>query len=81
MSYDIVCRYRVQQSMKRFCESFRGHSKNLIDFEKKNMLPLTKEEIKLHQDAKTCCICGRRISRKLSKIEIMESYRLLPLYR
>ena len=31
------------------------------------MLPLTKEELKPHQDAKVCYICGKRISKKLSK--------------
>ena len=31
------------------------------------MLPLTKKEIKLHQDAKVCYICGKRILQKLSK--------------
>ena len=38
--------------MKKFCEFLREHAKNIIDFEKKKMLPLTKEELKSHQDAK-----------------------------
>ena len=32
--------------MKTFCESLREHAKNIIDFEKKKMLPLTKAESK-----------------------------------
>ena len=28
--------------MKKFCSSLREHYENVIDFEKKNMLPLTK---------------------------------------
>ena len=40
--------YRGKDCMKKFCESLRGHAKNLIDFEKKKMLPLTKEELKSH---------------------------------
>ena len=43
--------YRGEDSMKKFCESLREHTKNIIDFEKKKMLPLTKEELKSHQDA------------------------------
>ena len=31
------------------------------------MLPLTKEELKLHEDEKVCYICGKRILKKLSK--------------
>ena len=40
--------------MGKFCECLREHAKNIIDFEKKNMLPLIKEELKAHQDAKVC---------------------------
>ena len=29
--------------MKKFCKSLREHTKNIIDFEKKKMLPLTKK--------------------------------------
>ena len=31
------------------------------------MLPLTKEEVKPHQDAKVCFICQKRILKKVSK--------------
>ena len=31
------------------------------------MLPLTKEELNSHQDAKVCYICGKRILQKLAK--------------
>ena len=33
--------------MKKFCESLREHGKNIIDFQKEKMLPLTKEEQKI----------------------------------
>ena len=52
--------------MKKFCESLRKHTKNIIDFEKK-MLQLTKEKLISHEDVKNCYICGRRILKKLSK--------------
>ena len=51
--------YRGKDCMKKFCESLREHAKNIIDFEKKKMLPLTKEELKSHQDAKICYICEK----------------------
>ena len=31
------------------------------------MLPLTKEELKSHQDPKVCYICGKRFFKKLAK--------------
>ena len=45
--------------MKKFCDSLRKHTKNIIDFEKKIMLPLTRKESKSHEDAKECYICGK----------------------
>ena len=45
--------------MKKFCTSLREHVKNINDFEKKKILPLTKEELKSHQNVKVCCICGK----------------------
>ena len=48
--------YHGKDCMKKFCTSLREHAKNIIDFEKKKMLQLKKEELKLHQDAKLCYI-------------------------
>ena len=42
--------YREKDSMKKFCESLRKNAKNIIDFEKKKILPLTKEELKSYQE-------------------------------
>ena len=59
--------YRGKDCMKTFCESLREQAKNIIDFEKKKMIPLTKEELKSHQDVKVCYICGKRILQKHAK--------------
>ena len=53
---------------EKFCESSREHAKSIIDFEKKKLLSLTKEELKSHQDAKICSICGKRMLKNFSKI-------------
>ena len=60
--------YRGSNCMKKFCTSLREHAKNIIDFEKKKVLPLTKEELKSHQDAKVCFVAEKRILKKFSKI-------------
>ena len=39
----------------------------MIDFDKKKLLPLTKEELKSHQDAKIWYVCGKWILKELSK--------------
>ena len=63
--HTLYCR---KDCVKILYSSLRESTKNIIDFEKKKMLSFTKEEFKLHQDAKVCCISGKRILKKLSKI-------------
>ena len=58
---------RGEDCMKIFCESLTEQAKNIVDFEKKKMLPVTKEELKSHQDAKVRYIYWKIILKKLSK--------------
>ena len=53
--------------MKNFCSSLRKHETNIFKFEKKKMLPFTKEELNLYQDIRNCYICEKRILNKLTK--------------
>ena len=59
--------YHRKDCIKKFCGSLREHAKNIIDFEKKKVLPLTKAGLKSKQDAKACYICAKKILKKLSK--------------
>ena len=59
--------YIMEYCMKKFCRYLREHAKNSIHFEKKKILPLTKEELKSYQEVKVCYICGKIIFKKLSK--------------
>ena len=52
--------------MKKFCESLREHAKNIIDFQKKKILQLTKEKIKAYQDGKIFYIFGKRILKRFA---------------
>ena len=61
--------------MKKFCNSLREHATNILNFEKKEMLLLTKKEFKSHQDARTCYICGKRILQKLTKSKNYRKFR------
>ena len=58
--------YRGKDCVKKIYTSLREPTKNIIDFEK-HMLPLTKEELKSHKDAKVWYICGKKNLKKLSK--------------
>ena len=59
--------YRGKDCMKKFCTSLREQAKKIINFEKKKMLPLTKEELKSHQDAKVCYNYEKKILKKFNK--------------
>ena len=59
--------YLGKNHMKKFSGSLREHAKNITDFEKEKMLPLTKKELKSHQDAKVCYICRKRFIKKFVK--------------
>ena len=43
--------HRDEDCMKKFCTALTEHVTNAINFVKKKMLPLTKEELKSHHDA------------------------------
>ena len=53
--------------MKKVCQSLREQAKSIIDFEKKKILPLTREELKSFIDADVCYICRKRFIKNLSK--------------
>ena len=41
---------------------FRENATKIINHEKKEMIPLTKEEKKMHNEQKVCYICKKRFS-------------------
>ena len=43
--------------MKNFCLDLREHATKIINYEKKEMIPLTKKEEKIHNKQKLCYIC------------------------
>ena len=59
--------HREEGCTKKFFESLREHAKNITNFEKEKLLPITKENLKSDQDAKLCYICSKKILKKLSK--------------
>ena len=48
--------------MKNFCEDLKKHVKRIVNYEKKEIIPLTKKEQKMNDKAKTCHICKERFS-------------------
>ena len=67
--------YRGEDCIKTFSCFLREHAANIITFEKKKMLPLTEKELRLHQDATECYICGKRFSKKFTEDEKYQKVR------
>ena len=51
--------YREKYYMKKFYKDLRKHATKRVNFEKKEMIPLTIEEIQLHGERKVCYICKK----------------------
>ena len=49
--------YRGKNCMKNFCLDLREHATKILSYEKKEMIPLTKEEKKAHRISRKCYIC------------------------
>ena len=54
--------YRGKNCMKNVCLDRREHATKIINYEKKEMIPLTKEEKKMHNEQKVCYICKKGFS-------------------
>ena len=59
--------YEKSVKICKICESIKKHAKNIIDFEKKKVLPLTKKELKSRQDGTVCYSCRKTFIEKFAK--------------
>ena len=51
---------RSKDCMKKFCKDLRKHATKIINYEKKKMIPLTKEEKIHYNDQEICYICKKK---------------------
>ena len=51
--------YNSENCMKKFCKDLREHATKIINYEKKDMIPLTKKEEEHHNKQKNCYICKK----------------------
>ena len=54
--------YRGKYCMKNFCLDLREPATKIINYENKEMIPLTKEEKKSHRTSRRCYICKKRFT-------------------
>ena len=48
--------------MEKFCKYLREHATKIINYEKKDMIPLTKKQEKHHNKQKVCYICKKEFN-------------------
>ena len=48
--------------MGRFCKDLRNHAMKIINYEEKEMIPLTDKENKSYEKQKVCYICKKEFS-------------------
>ena len=51
--------YRGKDCMKKFCIDLKEHAMRIINYEKKKIIPLTKEEKINYNDQQICYICKK----------------------
>ena len=54
--------YREEDCMKRFCKDLKDHGTKIIDFKKKIITPLTKEEEDNYNKENICYICKKEFN-------------------
>ena len=53
--------YRGKDCMKKFCKDLKELRTEIINFEEKEMIPLTNKEIKSYEKQKVCYICEKKV--------------------
>ena len=60
-SYNNLSHYRGEDCMKRFCKDLKDHAKRIVDFKRKFITPLTKDEEDSYNKKDTCHICMKNL--------------------
>ena len=64
--------YRGKNFLKNFCLDLKEHATKIIDYEKEEMIPLTKKEEKMHNKQNVCYTCKKRFSNDDGKTKYFE---------
>ena len=64
--------YRGEDCMRRFCKDLKDHAIKIIDFKKKDMIPLTKEEKDNYNKDNICHICKKEFNNDTTESSSLE---------
>ena len=54
--------YRGKENMEKFCKDLIKHAMRIVNYEKREIIPLTDEENKFYEEQKVCNICKKGFS-------------------
>ena len=55
------CFYRGKDCIEKLCKDLKELGMEMINFKKKEMIPLTNKEIKSYEKQKVCYICEKKV--------------------
>ena len=64
--------YRGKDCMKKFCKDLKELRTEIINFEEKEMIPLTNKEIKSYEKQKVCHICKEKLCSNKNKKKVRD---------
>ena len=64
--------HRGEDCMRRFCKDLKDHATKIIDFKKKDMIPLTKEEKDNYNKENICHICKKEFNNDTAESSSLE---------
>ena len=67
--------YRGEDCLKKFCESLREHTKNVIDFKIKKNVTVNKRRTKITSRCKVSYICGEKCLKKFANLKDYQKVR------
>ena len=70
--------YRGRDCIKRFCSDLKELTSKIINYEEKEMIPLTENENKFYEDQKECYICQKEFcndKNEIKKFKIYQKFR------
>ena len=66
--------YRGEDCMTKSCKDLREHATKIINYEKKDMIPLTKKEEENYNNQKVCYICKKEFDKSDKKHHKVRDY-------
>ena len=54
--------YRGEDCIKELCKKLKDHALKIINYEKKEIIPLSKEENKSYEEQNVCHVCSKRFN-------------------